>query len=120
MANSPAHGNGEVRSETAIGGGGAVPVMRETLPIPDAKHVGLTTYDAKDPDTKYPPITALRPPKGAPNVLIVLHRRRRLRRLVGLRRPVQYADRRTAGGGRAEAQPLPHHRAVLADPRRRC
>jgi arylsulfatase len=34
--------------------------------------VGLTTYDAKDPDTKYPPIKELRPPKGAPNVLIVL------------------------------------------------
>jgi len=34
--------------------------------------VGLTTYDAKDPDTKYPPIRELRPPKGAPNVLIVL------------------------------------------------
>jgi arylsulfatase len=32
----------------------------------------LTTYDAKDPDTKFPPITQLRPPKGAPNVLIVL------------------------------------------------
>ena len=73
MANSPAHGDGEVRSETAIGGGGAAPpVMRETLPIPDAKHVGLTTYDAKDPNTKYPPITMLRPPAGAPNVLIVL------------------------------------------------
>jgi arylsulfatase len=36
------------------------------------KHVGVTTYDAKDPDTKYPPIEMLRPPKGAPNVLIVL------------------------------------------------
>jgi arylsulfatase len=33
---------------------------------------GLTTYDAKDPDTKYPPIAPLRPPEGAPNVLIVL------------------------------------------------
>jgi arylsulfatase len=32
----------------------------------------LTTYDAKDPDTKYPPIEPLRPPTGAPNVLIVL------------------------------------------------
>ena len=29
-------------------------------------------YDAKNPDTKYPPIEQLRPPKGAPNVLIVL------------------------------------------------
>jgi arylsulfatase len=45
---------------------------RDILPIPDNKHVGLTTYDAKDPNTKYPPIRALRPPKGAPNVLIVL------------------------------------------------
>ena len=33
---------------------------------------GLTTYDAKDPNTKYPPIVPLRPPTGAPNVLIVL------------------------------------------------
>lgn len=47
-------------------------MRRDILPIPDAKHVGLTTYDAKDPDTTYPPITALRPPKGAPNVLIVM------------------------------------------------
>ena len=45
---------------------------RHILPIPDPKHVGLTTYDAKDPNTKYPPIVPLRPPVGAPNVLIVL------------------------------------------------
>jgi len=45
---------------------------RHILPIPDKKHVGLTTYDAKDPDTKFPPIEPLRPPKGAPNVLIIL------------------------------------------------
>ena len=48
------------------------PVSRDILPIPDVRHVGLTTYDAKDPDTKYPPITTLRPPSGAPNILIVL------------------------------------------------
>ena len=47
-------------------------VQRTVLPIPDQPHVGLTTYDAKDPDTKYPPIRQLRPPAGAPNVLIVL------------------------------------------------
>jgi arylsulfatase A-like enzyme len=45
---------------------------REILPIPDVTPAGLTTYDAKDPDTAYPPITPLRPPEGAPNVLIVL------------------------------------------------
>ena len=47
-------------------------IQRDILPIPDAASVGLTTYDAKDPNTKYPPIVPLRPPKGAPNVLIVL------------------------------------------------
>jgi arylsulfatase A-like enzyme len=47
-------------------------LSRAVLPIPDRKPVGLTTYDAKDPDTKFPPIVPLRPPAGAPNVLIVL------------------------------------------------
>ncbi|MFA9405684.1 MAG: sulfatase-like hydrolase/transferase, partial [Anaerolineales bacterium] len=45
---------------------------REILPIPEVKHVGLTTYDAKDPETKFPPIRDIRPPKGAPNVLVIL------------------------------------------------
>jgi len=47
-------------------------IQREVLPIPDRRPVGLTTYDAKDPDTRYPPITPLRPPEGAANVLVVL------------------------------------------------
>jgi arylsulfatase len=45
---------------------------RTMLPIPDRPAQGLTTYDAKDPDTAYPPIEPLLPPEGAPNVLIVL------------------------------------------------
>ena len=47
-------------------------IPREVLPIPDRKPVALTTYSAKDPSTKFPPIRPLRPPAGAPNVLIVL------------------------------------------------
>jgi len=47
-------------------------IHRTVLPIPGQPHVGLTTYDAKDPDTSYPPIRDLRPPKGAPNVLVIL------------------------------------------------
>ena len=47
-------------------------VGRETLPIPDRPHIGLITYDAKDPATSFPPIESLRPPAGAPNVLVVL------------------------------------------------
>jgi arylsulfatase len=45
---------------------------RTHLPIPARQRTGLITYDAKDPDTKIPPIEPLLPPKGAPNVLIVL------------------------------------------------
>src|ERR1700689_1870002 len=47
-------------------------IQRNILPIPDRPRTGLITYDAKDPETKFPPIRQLRPPKGAPNVLIVL------------------------------------------------
>ena len=47
-------------------------IRREVLPIPDRNTVSLTTFDAKESETKYPPIRELRPPKGAPNVLIVL------------------------------------------------
>jgi arylsulfatase len=42
------------------------------LPIPDRETPGLTTYDAKDPDTAFPPIEPLLPPEGAPNILIIL------------------------------------------------
>ena len=45
---------------------------RAVLPIPDKPATGLITYDAKDPDTSFPPIETLVPPAGAPNVLVVL------------------------------------------------
>ena len=45
---------------------------RATLPIPDRVAPGLTTYDAKDPETSFPAIEPLLPPEGAPNVLVVL------------------------------------------------
>jgi arylsulfatase A-like enzyme len=45
---------------------------RSYLPMPNTVRPSLITYDAKSPDTKFPPIEQLRPPKGAPNVLIVL------------------------------------------------
>ena len=37
---------------------------RAILPIPDRPYAGVTTYDAKDPDTAFPPIKPLRPPAG--------------------------------------------------------
>jgi arylsulfatase A-like enzyme len=47
-------------------------IQRGILPNPDVPPAGLTTYDAKDPDTTYPPIVPLRPPAGTPNVLVIL------------------------------------------------
>ena len=58
--------SGQVKSEVPFRN------QRDIFPIPDIPHVGLTTYDAKELDTKFPPISPLRPPDGAPNVLIIL------------------------------------------------
>lgn len=46
--------------------------LRANLPIPDRQYTGLVKYDAKDPEAKFPPIEPLRPPAGAPNVLVIL------------------------------------------------
>jgi hypothetical protein len=45
---------------------------RAVLPIPDRPYDGVVYEDAKDPNATFPPIEPLRPPTGAPNVLIVL------------------------------------------------
>jgi len=45
---------------------------RSVLPMPNTVRPDSVVHDMKSPDAKYPPIPQLRPPKGAPNVLIVL------------------------------------------------
>ena len=45
---------------------------REVLPIPHQESTSLITFDARDPATSFSPIVPLRPPSGAPNVLVVL------------------------------------------------
>jgi arylsulfatase A-like enzyme len=47
-------------------------VDRSILPIPDKPYEGEPPLDAKDPAASFPAIEPLRPPAGAPNVLIVL------------------------------------------------
>ena len=90
--------SGEVRNSTAERTNPCSEFTRQDSTHHSAKfrinqHVGLTTYDAKDPDTKFPPIEPLRPPEGAPNVLIVLLDDvgfaclKRLRRARSTRRP---------------------------------
>ena len=46
-------------------------IHRSNLPIPQRPNVGLVTYDAQDPDTALGPIEPLRPPEGAPNVVVI-------------------------------------------------
>ena len=45
---------------------------RRACRFPTVPTFGLTTYDAKDPETAYPADHLLLPPEGAPNVLVVL------------------------------------------------
>ena len=90
--------------------------VRGVLPIPDRPAPGLTTYDAKDPDTAYPPIEPLLPPRGRAERAGRAARRRGLRRVERLRRTVPDPDRGAAGRRRSALQPLPHHGAVRADP----
>ncbi|MFL9584139.1 arylsulfatase [Stenotrophomonas sp. AB1(2024)] len=47
-------------------------LFRSHLPMSNAARRGSITYDAKDPDSTFPPIEQLRPPKGAPNVVLIL------------------------------------------------
>src|SRR6266508_5412268 len=47
-------------------------VDRSILPIPDKPYEKELPFDAKDPAANFPAIEPLRPPVGAPNVLIVL------------------------------------------------
>lgn len=46
--------------------------QRTILPIPDRPYRGLIPYDAKDPEARFAPVEPLRPPQGAPNVLLIL------------------------------------------------
>ena len=45
---------------------------RVILPIPDRLEPAPPAYDARDPEAAFHPIEELRPPKGAPNIFIVL------------------------------------------------
>ena len=88
---------------------------RTMLPIPDRPSPGLTTYDAKDPDTAFPPIEPLLPPGGCAECADRPAGRCRLRRGKHVRRAVSHADGGPARGGRSEVQPVPHDGAVRAD-----
>ena len=68
-------------------------VPRTVLPIPERAHVGLTTYDAKDPGHVVPADRAAASARGCAQRADRDDRRRRLRRVERVRRAVQHAER---------------------------
>ena len=94
-------------------------ISRSVLPIPDQPHVGLTTYDAKDPATSYPPIRDIRPPAGAPNVLVILLDDVGFAASSAFGGPAQHADGGAPRRERPQVQPVPHDGAVLTHAGRR-
>ena len=89
-------------------------IARNVLPIPAKQRTGLITYDAKDPDTKYPPIEQLRPPKGAPNVLIILLDDVGFGASSAFGGPCHDTERGAIGSGRPEVHPFSYHGPVLS------
>ena len=103
----PAATGGHARRESADG------LDRTVLPIPEPDYPAVTELDARNATA--PPRFEVKAPKGAPNVVIVLLDDIGLRPFVSLRRPHQHADAAGPGGRWPPLQPVPHHRALLAD-----
>ena len=89
---------------------------RNNLPLPDPQHVGVTTYDAKDPDTAFPAIEPLRPPEGAPNVLLVLLDDVGFGASSAFGGPCETPTAERLAGRRPGLHPVPHHRPLCPDP----
>ena len=90
---------------------------REVLPIPDRRHDGPCHLRREGPGHLVPADRAAAAAGGRAQRARRPARRRRLRRVQRLRWAVPHPDRRAAGGERAEVQPVPHDRPVLAHPR---
>ena len=58
--------------ETGPSGAAFDVASRAVLPVQDRGYRGPVVYSAKDEAASFPPITPVRPPAGAPNVLIIL------------------------------------------------
>jgi hypothetical protein len=84
--------------------------------MPDRPNTGPVTYDAKDPDTSFPPDLAAAAAGGRPECSDHPSRRRWLRCLERLRWTLRDAHRREPGGRRPQIQSLPHDRALGPDP----
>ena len=90
-------------------------VQRSVLPIPDHAARGSDDLRRQGSGHEVPADRAAAAAQGRAQRPDHPDRRRRVRLVQRLRRSLPDADRGEAGGGRPEVQPLPHHRALLAD-----
>ena len=89
---------------------------RTVLPIPEPKRPTITELDARN--AKAPPRFEVKAPQGAPNVVIVLIDDIGFGQPSTFGGPIHMPTLEQLADERAELQPLPHHRALLADARR--
>lgn len=91
-------------------------IPRELLPIPVHRRVGPTAYDSRDPDARFEPIKPLRPPQGAPNILLVLLDDAGFRIERCFWRSLPHTDIRAAFRKRFTLYPISYNCAVFSDP----
>ena len=89
---------------------------RDNLPIPNEAYAGPVLYDANDPAAVFPPIQQIRPPKGAPNVLVVLIDDVGFGASSAFGGPINTPHRGATGRQRPHVHPLPHHGTLLRHP----
>ena len=88
---------------------------RSHLPMPNTQRPRSHHLRRQGPGHQVPADRAVAPAQGRAQRADRPHRRRRVRLVERLRRPLPDAGRGEAGSGRSEVHPLPHHRPVLAD-----
>ena len=89
---------------------------RTVLPIPEPTAPPITELDVRN--AKAPPRFEVKAPAKAPNVLIVLIDDMGFGQSSAFGGPIHMPTAGAPGQERAPLQPVPHHGALLADPRR--
>ena len=88
---------------------------RTVLPIPEPNYPHATELDARDATA--PPRFEVKPPKGAPNVIVFLIDDIGFGHAEHVRRRHSHADARAPCQPGAQVQPLPYHGPLLAHTR---
>ena len=92
-----------------------LPTDRTVLPIPEPVFPPITELDARK--AKAPPRFEVKAPAGAPNVVIVLIDDMGFGQSSAFGGPIHMPTLEQSGERRTALQPVPHDRALLADPR---